>query len=119
MTNSETHTMPDFFSGIQYALDLKGGLVPIVLGTVGSILLNVFDFDLSVVATAVPAFIASVGAVLVGIWYSYRKKQIELDRMRERKMLDAMEALVKSGFIPPDSTPEQKIEILKKFSSNF
>lgn len=117
--NTKTFGMPDIFNGIGDAFSLKGGLAPILLGVLSTITINLLQIDLSAIATAIPLFISTIGAVGTGVWYTWKKKKIELGNMRERQKLDSIKKLVDLGIIPAGATPEEKLEILKKFSSEF
>ncbi len=119
MQNQTRFTMPDLLSGVSYAFTKVGGIVLTVLGFSGSIGLRLLNIDLSSLATALPAFLATVAAVVIGSWFNYQKKKLDVEGRREKLALETMNALVSNGTIPPGATPDERMEILQKFRETF
>jgi hypothetical protein len=109
ITKIKSIEMIDVQHGLQYAVQLKGGLLNIILGVIGTLFIDL-SIDVSALLAAIPAFLGTLSAVAVGTWYSIKNKQADIDE----KNIKLMDKLIENGTITKDMNPDERIAILKK-----
>ena len=119
MPHKPSLSMTDFANGVSFAFTKAGGLLVNLLGWFGSASLNLLAIDLSAWLTALPAFLSTVAAVVVGTYFSYRKKKDDADRRRETDAIDTMDRLLENGTIPQSASTEERMRITKEFMDSF